>query len=849
MDFGIARSLRGKGITGAGVMIGTPEYMSPEQVEGKEVDERSDIYSLGIILYEMVAGRVPFEGDTPFTIGVKHKSEIPRDPRDINTHIPQDLGRLVLRCLEKDKAKRYQSAGELHADLERVEQGLPTSVRVAPAGKPATSRKITVEFTPKKLIIPAAALAALVIAAVVLWHPWTTSKTAAPVPKVENSIAVISFQNLTGDSRYDSLIKAVPNLMITKFESMGIPLVASWERLQDLLKQMGKDPDAPIDKETGFEICRREGIAVLITGEVTMAGNVFVTNLKALDAGTKDSLASASAQGQGEESILLSQIDDLAGRVHLKLGWALPCGEPAAPISEFTTTSMEAYNEFIKGRELCEKNYFEEARQALQRAIDRDPEFASAHLYLAYVYDGLRLFKLADETYMKAEALSAKASEKERLYIGAAVESDPEKRFRILKELAAKYPMEKRPHLSLAGYYRSKKAFPAAIGELDKALELDPGYALALETFAYVYMDMEELDKADEYLKKFSAVNPGDAEPYAAMGDLLFRAGRLDEAIANYREALKVKPGYEAGDRIAYVHAVKGEYQEALRAMDEFIKNAPSPGIRMYGLMWRAFLYHVVGRRDAAIKEEDEAIKSLGAVNPYYVSAAKLFKAFFCYDRGEYDKGRGLIRESFDFNKGYDPPLAGINECYLELYLALCDVKQGRLGSARQRHEKASLLWAQAKDNNPNVAAQAQRLSTIARAEILLAEGKAGEAIMVMEKELVLTIPRINNRPLYTQHNLPIEQDVLARAYRKTGNIDKAIQAYLKLLTFDPSSQDRRMRIPLYHYRLARLYEEKGEKAKATEQYRIFLDLWKDADPGFPEVEDAKARLASLKKS
>jgi serine/threonine protein kinase len=154
MDFGIARSLRGKSITGAGVMIGTPDYMSPEQVEGKDVDQRSDIYSLGIILYEMLTGRVPFEGDTPFTIGVKHKSEIPRDPREINTQIPQDLGGLVLKCLEKDKAKRYQTAQELHADLEKVEQDLPTTECIVAKRKPLTSKEITVKFNLKKLLFP-----------------------------------------------------------------------------------------------------------------------------------------------------------------------------------------------------------------------------------------------------------------------------------------------------------------------------------------------------------------------------------------------------------------------------------------------------------------------------------------------------------------------------------------------------------------------------------------------------------------------------------------------------------------------------------------------------------------------
>jgi len=114
MDFGIARSLEAKGITGAGVMIGTPEYMSPEQVEGKEVDQRSDIYSLGVILYEMVTGRVPFEGDTPFTIGVKHKSETPKDPKELNPQIPEDFSQVILRCLEKDKENRFKGAGDVH---------------------------------------------------------------------------------------------------------------------------------------------------------------------------------------------------------------------------------------------------------------------------------------------------------------------------------------------------------------------------------------------------------------------------------------------------------------------------------------------------------------------------------------------------------------------------------------------------------------------------------------------------------------------------------------------------------------------------------------------------------------
>lgn len=849
IDFGIARVASSKGITGAGALIGTPEYMSPEQVEGKPVDRRADLYALGVILFEMVTGRPPFEGETPLGVAVKHKTEPPPDPRTLAPQVPAELGRVILRALEKDRDKRYQTSEEFLAALAAVDEALPTTERATAARRPATSKKITVEFTPKKLLVPAAALAVFAAAAVLLWHPWSAAKPPAAAPKIANSIAVISFENLTGETQRDGLIKAVPNLMITKFEAMGIPYVASWERLKDLLQQLGKDPDVPIDADTGFEICRREGIAVLITGEVTKAGNVFVTNIKALDVGTKKSLASATSQGQGEESILLSQIDELAGRISQKLDWALPKAGTALPVTEFTTTSIEAYTDFLKGRDLYDKNYFEDARQALQKAVDLDPQFASAHLYLAYAYGGLREVARQAEAYEKAKAFSEKASEKERLYIDAsyanAVEKNPDKRFRLLQELAAKYPREKLALVSLASYYHDKKMFPEAIGELDKALELDPNYGRAFELFAYVYMDMGEMGKAIEYLKKYTVVSPGDADPYGVMGDLYFNAGGLDEAIASYREALRLKPTYGAGEKIAYIQAVKGEYRETLRSIDGYLINAPSKGLQGRGLMWRAYYHHVIGKRDLAMKEAGEAIEVWKSLNPYGISVLKMLESWFCYDRGEYEKGRRLMQDYFDFNKTYDPPMIRMNTSFLEQYLALLDARQGRVESAKQRLEKAALFISQGPREFPSWAAQAWNLDVIVKAEIELADGKPEEAVSFMEKELALASPGMNP-PELMLHNMPFEQDVLARAYQKAGNRDKAIAEYLKLITFNPASRDRRVRIPVYHCRLARLYEDKGQKDKASEQYRVFLDLWKDADAALPDLIDAKKRLAGL---
>jgi serine/threonine protein kinase len=175
MDFGIARSLHAAGLTASGVMVGTPEYMSPEQAEASVVDQRSDIYSLGIILYEMVTGRVPFSGETPLSIALKQKVEMPRDPRELNSMISEGLSRLIMKCLEKDKEKRYQSAQELRADLDRIEKGLPTVERVVIEKKQAAAEKKVHRPKVWKIAVSAFVLAVVLgLVAIIsqrsLWH-------------------------------------------------------------------------------------------------------------------------------------------------------------------------------------------------------------------------------------------------------------------------------------------------------------------------------------------------------------------------------------------------------------------------------------------------------------------------------------------------------------------------------------------------------------------------------------------------------------------------------------------------------------------------------------------------------
>jgi serine/threonine protein kinase/Tfp pilus assembly protein PilF len=841
MDFGIARSLTARGITGAGVMIGTPEYMSPEQVDGKEADPRSDIYSLGIILFEMLTGHVPFEGDTPLSVAVKQKSERPPDPRSINAQIPDELGRIILKCLEKPKEKRYQSSDEVLTELARIEKDLPTTSQPLPIRKTLTSKQITVQFNLKKALWPIAALIVLLIVGFAVWK--MIPHRAGP----KRAIAVIGFKNRTGDQALDYLQEAIPNLLITSLEQSGHFQVTSWERLKDLLRQSGRESTATNDEEAGFEVCRKEGIASLVLGSYIKAGETFATDVKVLDVANKQILKTASSKGDGISSVLKTQIDEISRTISRGIGPVTAKIEIAPPkIAELTTNSMEAYNYFLRGRDDYEKFYYADARKFLEKAVALDPTFAVAYLYLGKVAGALFDTKAQTEACEMAKKYSEKATDKERLYIEAGyasvVERNPEKRLRIFLELTKKYPQEKQFHYDLGFVYEGRRKYPEAIEEYERALALDPNFGFVINQAGYVYAQIGDFEKAIQYFERYAAINPGQANPIDSMAELYFRLGKFDEAKAKYQEALDIRPDFSSSRGLAYIFAIQENYPETRHWLEEFIERAPTPAEKSEGYWLKAYFDYFLGRWDESLAEYSTVKEQAEKAGSTFIVAAVDWIAGYLYaDRGEFDLARKAFQGYNDYFSKRNP--STFRSAELNFLMGWVDLKQQRLDSGKARLKEIEPLL-------PKVESATQEAMTLLfrllEAEVFLTENSPEKAIEAGVKIVPANFPNMTTGGM-ADYNIPFLKDVLAKAYWKKGDLDKAIAEYERLTTIDPKNQIRYLIHPLYHYRLGRVYEEKAEKANAAAEYKKFLEYWKDADPKHPELADAKKRLESLK--
>jgi tetratricopeptide (TPR) repeat protein len=844
MDFGIARMSR-TGRTGLGTLIGTPDYMSPEQAEGVEVDARTDLYSLGVMLFEMATGQLPFEATSPVAMAVKHKTELPPDPRSLNPSLPEALAGLILRLLEKDRQARLQTAAEVRDELERIERSVPATPATVSSRPPSTKRTVTLAVPSlKKLAVPLAAVVLLAGAAFLVTR-YLPRRGGSAVPKIPDSVAVVGFQNQTGDPKYDHLTKAIPELIITNLENMGRFQVTTWERMQDVLKQEGRGIVEVIDTESGFDVCRREGVAAVVTGGFTKAGDTFATNMKLLDAETRKLLKSASSRGEGENSILQKQIDELSAEIAQGL---IPAGTTAAkaapPVSvtNVTSTSMEAYAAYLRGRDGYERYRYNEAAVDLEKAVTLDPAFATAHYYLARIYRNMGDLKSTIEHFESARKNAAKASEKERLWIEAGyagyVEQNGEKQIAILSGAVKAFPREKAVWLDLANALYASRRYEEAVAAYQKALELDPAYGGALNQLAYCYLEMGRHEDAANCLRTYARFYPNDVNPIDSLAEVEYNRGRLAEAEAGYRQVVSADPAFGSDIRLAWMQALQEKYEEALETLRTWAGRATTEIDKSGSRLIQAIILHLEGRE----RESREALRTgreLAAASSM-TDVADLVEGWLEFDRGNWAGCRAALRRMSAARSGEASSriLIPIDPVIFE---AVVDVAEGRLGSAQAR-------WAdleKARAVNPKVEQLVEdNLRLLLQSRLLEAGGDLGGARKILSRDRPVPLLFMNAADLIA-YICPLEQDDLARICARKGEWDGAIAQYRILTVIGPEHKNRRPVHPIYHYRLAQAYEKKGLAAEAKAEYGRFLKVLEKADKESPQMADARKRLAA----
>jgi tetratricopeptide (TPR) repeat protein len=853
VDFGLARLSGMTRITRAGTTVGTLGYMSPEQVRGEQADHRSDLWSLGVMIYEMVTGRRPFGGDYDNALVYSIMNAQPEPMTALRTGVPVELERITGKAMAKDPSERYQHADDLLVDLRHLrKEGVPSpqgaAVTSAAPRAPAAGGALRKSSRWKKAALGAVSVLGITGAFFVL-KPVLLEDFVVSEPK---PIAVISFANQTGDPSYDYLREAIPNLLITSLEQSRYLRVLTWERMRDLLKQMGKGNVERIDKDLGFELCRREGVLAIVVGSYVKAGETFATDVKVLDVNSKELLKSASARGDGVQSILTAQIDELSREIARGVGlsqWKVETAE--RQIAEVTTSSMDAYNYYLRGRLDLDRMYFQDARQFLERAVSLDSSFAMAYLYLANAHGSLFESAKQVSAIRKAKALSARAPEKERLLIEAqyatTIEKNPGRRLAILEQVAQKYPGEKRVFFMLSIIYQGQERLDEAERAIASSLALDPDFAAAVNQRAYLSMKRGRYEQAIQAFDRYASLSPGDANPFDSMGELHLRMGRLDESIAKYREAIRANPSFlSAYGNLAYVFALKEDYPEAVRWLDSALRVGASPGPAALAHAWKGVYSRLTGKYRQSAKETDalhDIVSKLETESTSYRVIVYWLRGLWHLDRGSlHDSRRHFEAFSEEFRR--NRPSTPITPLLLRnLYLSLVELRQGRLDSVRSR-----MVMMKARVDSAESFRNTIRMQLgILEAELLLTEGLPDSAIRVYRMTPVAELSMTAGWAL-PMYNVPRLRDVVPRAFQRKGQLDSAIVEYERLLRVDPASNDRRLISPEYHYRLAKICEEAARSDRAEEEYTRFLELWKDADGDVPERLDAGKRLASLRK-
>jgi len=840
MDFGIARSLRAAGMTAEGMIIGTPEYMAPEQVEGLEADQRTDIYAMGAILFEMVTGRVPFEGDSPLSVAYKHKNEPPPPPRKLNAEIPEPFNKLILRCLEKEKDNRYQTAEELLADLIRIEEGLPISERVALPARPTIRIAREKQTGVKRFLVPALGIVVLALAALLIFRVLPKKQPASPASASgKPSIAVLNFENLTGDPALDYLKTGLTKLLTIGLQESKLVWVLDENSTYGILKKHKLDEAGKYTREDLVKIADEGGVSYTASGSLMKAGESIIILLTLQKPRSGEAAAPIKLTCQNEAEIY-PKIDELAARIKSGMNFSAAqlTADAGLGIQQVTTSSPEAMKYYLESINYYNRVEYPQVKALCEKAIALDPNFALPYVLLATAYE----MDLGDWT---------KGREcRDRAY-----------------ELRDRLP-ERDRYLVEAAYYESRgENFTAKVIEAyDKYLQFAPGDAEALQSLGVAYRNSGDNAKYLEYHEKAYQAKPTPA----LLGVLLVayqRTGKLDRAEEVLKDYYK---NYQDNSIIqkysSCFYVVRKNFRQALAEIERGFLQEPSPASWSWDNL-RGDVYLVQGDLAAAEKEYLRVIEK--AEKPNYVSDATLDLVRLHILQGKMSraaddlaaatrpggtmKGAATwgVAQAWISLGNYDRALE-IFETWLKgatkreipegVRMSLLNkgsayVLKKEIGEAKRIAEELRILGQKSSAWDAMYAYQTLRgLIDLDKGDYAKAVESLGETAAWYDSE---AFDRVGGQAWYFYP--------LALAYYKSGNLPKARTEFEKLTNLTAGRWDFGDLYAKGFYWLGKIAEEQKDKRRAAENYGKFLDLWKDADPGQPEVDDAKARLAALK--
>lgn len=516
MDFGIARFIKAKGLTRTGVMIGTPEYISPEQVDGREADQRSDIYSFGVIFYEMLTGKSPFEGDTPLSVAVKHKTETPPDPIEFNSQVSEKLSRVILKCLEKDREKRYQDVKELLSELSKIEEGLTSAERVIPQRKTVIEKTEKGSFW-KKWRMAAALFAVIIVVGIGIL---SVRKEMPALSSGRTMLLVLPFENLgRPEDEYfaDGLTEEITS-RLAGLQGLGVISRTSalrYKKTDKTTKQIGEELGVDYVLEGTVRWERNGGGRgrVRITPQLICVADDTHIWSKRYDRVIEDIF---SVQSEISEQVA----------THLDLTVLEP--ERKALHSK-PTNNLEAYDCFLLGKEYENRGWiysdadeFERALQMYEKATELDPEFALAYVQISNINSRTYFFGIdsSDERLAKSRTAVDRALELQpdspdakmalALYYYWGL-LDYDRALEVIESVR-----KARPNFSpeLLGYIQRRQGkWDQALATLKKAFELNPKYSQLAYEIGGATLSLRRYAEAKEWFDRALSINPERITP------------------------------------------------------------------------------------------------------------------------------------------------------------------------------------------------------------------------------------------------------------------------------------------------------------------------------------------------